>query len=73
MQGVSLSATDQGVQALGDGASVAVLKVVAPNDLVRPKFAKAYLDLATMQSSDVKKISNYMSTVLLKFMYCLGY
>src|ERR1700722_19339302 len=34
---------DQGVQNLGDGTSVGVLKVVDPKDLTTPKFVIAYL------------------------------
>jgi hypothetical protein len=44
--GGSLSSTDQGVQALGDGVSVDVLKIFAANDLVKPEFVKAYLEMA---------------------------
>jgi hypothetical protein len=45
-EGGTMSSVDQGLQSLGDGASVAVLKVVAPNDLADPKFVRAFLDLA---------------------------
>ena len=53
--GGSLSATDQGLQALGDGASVDVLKIVAPDDLVKPEFVKAYLDLASTAFSQPER------------------
>src|SRR6185437_5597380 len=41
-----LSDTEPGVQNLGDGVSVGVLKVVDPKDLTTPKFVKAYLQMA---------------------------
>jgi hypothetical protein len=46
MRGARLSFADQGVQNLGDGATVAFLKIVPPSDLGKPEFIKVYLDLA---------------------------
>lgn len=46
IRGAGLSFADQGVQNLGDGATVAFLKIVPPGDLRKPEFIKAYLRLA---------------------------
>lgn len=50
----SYSATDQAVQNMGDGASIAVLKIVPPDDLIKFGFVKAYLGLARTAFSDPK-------------------
>src|SRR5208282_1861858 len=42
----SMSAADQAVQNMGDGVSIAVLKIATPSDLMKPDFMKAYLLLA---------------------------
>ena len=43
--GATASPADGGVQSMGDGASIAVLKIVDPNDLLKPEFVKAYLKM----------------------------
>jgi hypothetical protein len=45
MLGQELSPTDPGIQNLGDGASVAVLKVVDTKDLTTSKMVRAYLQV----------------------------
>jgi hypothetical protein len=45
MLGGGMDFTDRGVQNLGDGTSVDVLKVVDPKDLTKPQFVKAYLQV----------------------------
>jgi hypothetical protein len=44
--GISVSVADRAFQNIGDGASVAVLKIVDSNDLQNPQFVKAYLEVA---------------------------
>jgi hypothetical protein len=39
------SHAELGVQNMGDGASIAVLKIVDPNGLEKPEFVKAYLKM----------------------------
>jgi hypothetical protein len=45
---------DPAVQNMGDGASIAVLKIVPPDVLIKPEFVKVYLRLATTAFSDPK-------------------
>jgi len=40
------SHAELGVQNMGDGVSIAALKITDPNDLLKPEFAKAYLKMA---------------------------
>jgi hypothetical protein len=46
MGGYSLSNSDLAVQNMGDGASIAVLKIVGPSDLLKSDFVKAYMEMA---------------------------
>lgn len=51
MLGGATDSGDRGVQNLGDGTSVGVLKVVDPKDLTKPKFVGAYLKVIRMAFS----------------------
>jgi hypothetical protein len=52
--GGSLSFVDQGIQNLGDGASVDWLKIVDPKDITKPQFVKAYLQMVRTAFSQPK-------------------
>jgi hypothetical protein len=50
-RGFSDSSADLAIQNMGDGASIAVLKIVDPSDLTKPEFVKAYLKMARISFS----------------------